>query len=381
MTGLVDRITAGLAGTPAPVPFLLGGCGSGRTSACLAVREHLGPSRAQYLDLERVVTTPERFLQGLVAQSPFVTASRDLPPVPSSPRAAFDEALKYIATARTREGEPATFLVDETLELRTFENFPGLRHAVAEFLQALDDSPNRFLLTTRYATRGQHAIDAAASRRVQAWPVVPLAVTAVRDTLAHGLSGIAADEAALGDLSRMVLALTAGRPMYVAAVAQQVQDMATQGAPDPISALAALLAPGGRIDTECRYRYEMRLQRARGYGALRAILAVLAEEEPLTLTTIATRMQRTPGSTKDYLTWLGDVDLLVFERKRYRFADPLLRVWVRLHGRSLPPTTDEVAAEVHRYVLEGAPLWEPGPVPAARVAPRADRSWGIIEID
>ena len=60
-----------------------------------------------------------------------------------------------------------------------------------------------------------------------------------------------------------------------------------------------------------------------------AILDILAEEEPLTLTEIALRLRRTPGSTKDYLSWLEDVDLIVSRQKRYSFADPMLRLWVR----------------------------------------------------
>ena len=84
----------------------------------------------------------------------------------------------------------------------------------------------------------------------------------------------------------------------------------------------------------CRFCYELRLHRARGYGALKAILDVLAEEEPLTLTEIALRLHRTPGSTKDYLSWLEDVDLIMSRQKRYSFTDPLLRLWVRLHCRA-----------------------------------------------
>ena len=87
--------------------------------------------------------------------------------------------------------------------------------------------------------------------------------------------------------------------------------MSSRGAADPVSALTALLSPAGTIATACRFSYELRLHRARGYGALKAILDVLAEEEPLTLTEIALRLRRTPGSTKDYLSWLEDVDLIV----------------------------------------------------------------------
>ena len=45
---------------------------------------------------------------------------------------------------------------------------------------------------------------------------------------------------------------------------------------DPVAALAALMAPTGRLAARCRESYEMRLQRARGYGALKAILGILA---------------------------------------------------------------------------------------------------------
>ena len=123
---------------------------------------------------------------------------------------------------------------------------------------------------------------------------------------------------------------------------------------DPVSALSALLAPGGTIAAACRFCYELRLHRARGYGALKAILDVLAEEESLTLTEIALRLQRTPGSTKDYLSWLEDVDLIVSRQKRYSFADPMLRLWVRLHCHATPPTEEDIAREVHAYVLRAA---------------------------
>jgi hypothetical protein len=148
---------------------------------------------------------------------------------------------------------------------------------------------------------------------------------------------------------------------------------------DPISALTALLTTDGALTAWCGYRYELRLHRARGYGALKAILEILAEEEPLTLTEIALNLRRTPGSTKDYLSWLEDVDLVVARQKRYSFADPMLRLWVRLHARPVPPGVDDVAREVQNYALTRLPQAAP-PMAAAGVA--GDRKpWGIIEID
>ena len=129
----------------------------------------------------------------------------------------------------------------------------------------------------------------------------------------------------------------------------------------------------------------MRLHRARGYGALKAILEILAQEEPLTLTEVAQRLRRTPGSTKDYLSWLEDVDLIVSQRKRYSFGDPLLRVWVRLYCRPSCPSDEEVAREVQSYALARLPQPEPAMVVAgggeSELADDDRKPWGIIEID
>ena len=109
------------------------------------------------------------------------------------------------------------------------------------------------------------------------------------------------------------------RCSYASAIGEMMTQMG-RGA-DPISALAALLSPDGALNHACRFCYELRQYRARGYGALKAILEILAAEEPLTLTEISIRLRRTPGSTKDYLSWLEDVDLVTSRQKRYSFAD------------------------------------------------------------
>ena len=43
----------------------------------------------------------------------------------------------WFSEAVTRDGGPVTFLIDEVLDLRTFENFPGLRHVQREFISRL----------------------------------------------------------------------------------------------------------------------------------------------------------------------------------------------------------------------------------------------------
>jgi hypothetical protein len=179
-------------------------------------------------------------------------------------------------------------------------------------------------------------------------------------------------------LSRTIQALSDGRAAYVRAISEATNTGNARTA-DPISALTALLTSDGTLATWCGYRYELRLHRARGYGALKAILEILGDEEPLTLTEIAQRLYRTPGSTKDYLSWLEDVDLVVSRQKRYSFTDPLLRLWVRLHCRPVPPSVDEVAREVQSYALARLPQPEPS-LAMAGAGPERKR-WGIVEID
>ena len=372
------------------IPVVLGGCGTGRTSLLLRLRDLIGRSSAHYVDVERIATTPERFLKSMRDASPFAAVQREqVDPVESGARGAFDASLALLDTARAAGDAPATFLLDEFLELRTFESFPGLRSVLRDLLGALASSGNRFVLTSRYTAR-THRLLRDASPQFEIIAVAPLTPAEIRATLLaapppRALSGSMEeeDDRARDELARLVHAISDGRPSYARMIADASANMAPRGTVDPVSALSALLAPPGTIAAACRFSYELRLHRARGYGALKAILDVLAEEEPLTLTEIALRLRRTPGSTKDYLSWLEDVDLITSRQKRYSFSDPMMRVWVRLHCRCKPPTEEEIAREVHAYVLTRLPHREPALALAG--APPAegerDKSWGIIEID
>ena len=373
--GLERRVVAALEATPPRIPVILGGCGTGRTTALHALVERLGHEDCQYIDVERAASTPERFFAAVTASSPFAPTSTD--DGPSSARDAFDHTLAHFARARGLD-RPAVFLLDEVLELRTFESFPGLRHVLRELLQALQESGNRFVLTSRYIARA-HRLLRDASGRFEVIHLPSLSSSEVNAML-PSMGETSADDREY--LSRTIQALTDGRASYVRAISDAAT-ASTGRVGDPISALTALLTSDGGLTTWCGYRYELRLHRARGYGALKAILEILAEDEPLTLTEIAQRLHRTPGSTKDYLSWLEDVDLVMSRQKRYSFSDPLLRLWVRLHCRPVPPSVDEVAREVQAYALSRLP--QPAQEPSLALAGTATGSerkrWGIVEID
>src|SRR5882672_5689996 len=380
LTGFDRRVLGALESAPSRIPVLLGGCGTGRTMLLQRLRERLGRGAAQYVNIERCATTPERFLQAVTTASPFPWQSAEHQP--ATAREAFDMLLVFLDTARAPGGEPCTFLLDEVLELRTFESFPGLRHVLRDLLEALAASANRFVLTTRYLARA-HRLLRDTTSRFEVIHIPALTSADVTDFLAPAFDGY--EQMPTDDrdyLGRAVQALTDGRAVYVRAIGDTMAHMG-RGA-DPVSALTALLSPDGALNHWCRFCYELRLHRARGYGALKAILDVLAEAEPLTLTEISHRLHRTPGSTKDYLSWLEDVDLVTSRQKRYSFTDPVLRLWVRLHCRPTPPSDEDVAGEVQQYALGRLPSAEAAPALAyagVEATPDERKSWGIIEID
>ncbi len=388
---LTRRLVAALDATPSRIPVLLGGCGSGRTTVLRQMHDRIGRTASQFIDVERTATTPERFLRAVTAASPFPGATSAGDAVAAGARSAFDAALALFGRPRAGTTEPATFLLDEFLELRTFESFPGLRRVLRELIDTLTSSPNRFVLTSRYTARALRLLRDQ-SARFEVIHIPALTAEDVLDVLglpasaAAGAGGPGIPGGSLGFddpgfTARTLHALAEGRPAYVGAVADELAAMRDHGGPgtsDAISALSALMAADGRISRLCQFSYELRLHRARGYGALKAILEILAEQEGLTLTEISQRLHRTPGSTKDYLSWLEDVDLVTSRQKRYSFTDALLRLWVRLHCRPTAPVEDEIAREIHRYALPRLPqASEPAYV---MVAAGGGKS-GIIEID
>ncbi len=179
-------------------------------------------------------------------------------------------------------------------------------------------------------------------------PALPLAEVSQMLADAPTTAGNAGSD--VDGLARLVAAVSGGRPSYARAIAGEL-NAGPSGAVgrDPMAILVSALGPRASLWAQCAFDYEMRLHRARGYGALKAILEILSEQEPLTLTDVSQRMGRTPGSTKDYLSWLEDVDLVAVHRKRYRFRDPLLRLWVRLHCQPTPPTGELIDREVREF--------------------------------
>jgi len=360
------------------IPVLLGGCGSGRTSVLLRLASLLGDGQAQYIDLAAAATTPERCLQSVVAATSPDTATGLKPP--AAARAAFDGLLAFLDSARAPSQGPKTFLFDEVLDIRTFESFPGLRHVQRELIDRLAASPNGFVLASRFTAR-THRLLRDADARFEVIHVSPFTADDVRSLARQNHAG----ETITSAHATAVAALSGERAACASILLSALLTQAVARR-RPVDALAIAMSPGGALAARCRESYEFRLHRARGYGALKAILGVLAEKDAITLTEISRRLHRTPGSTKDYLSWLEDVDLVRMQRKRYVFDDPLLRLYLRLYGHPTPPSPRAIATEVAQWadhcLPDDLPPQSSAPAVAGAATERGGSAQsGIIEID
>src|SRR5919197_4866823 len=240
-TSLARRVTAALDASPSRIPVVLGGCGSGRTTLLQQLRERIGRTSAQYVDVERTATTPERFLRAVTSISVFPVTDPAWAGTAGA-RAAFDATIGFLDRARTPSTGPATFLLDEFLELRTFESFPGLRRVLHDFADGVAVSDNRFVLTSRYIARTLRLLRDRSAR----FEVIHIPALTIEDTLdVLGLVGagerqsesqppgspasLQAQEAEY--LARTVLSLADGRPIDARAIADQLAVMREQSGP------------------------------------------------------------------------------------------------------------------------------------------------------
>jgi len=152
---------------------------------------------------------------------------------------------------------------------------------------------------------------------------------------------------ASADLLPLIHNLTNGHPFYITALCRRLMNLveavgrAMEEETVKQAFLVETLAPYGRIYEFCRYIYDLSLQKATGYGVLKAVLQILSTEEGLTTTQVARKLKVTPASTSDYLRWLREVDLITELEHRFYFRDPVLRFWVAntIRGIELDLTT------------------------------------------
>jgi hypothetical protein len=366
--GLADALRRRVESGP---PLLLTGPpGSGKTTLLLRLAERLGREgwSVVYLDLMGAASSPERFVLAALEALPAAAFGRHLPRatelrrMASAGRAhaagAVQSLFELWSALDAAGGRPVALLLDEATEIRSLAYFAGLREVDKPLARALLARPRGTLLATSFPTL---ALKLWPFETLEAGPLGEAAIAAGLDA-----AGVALDAGALA-------AASFGWPRYVSLIARSARPRE-----DVAAVWAREMAPGGALETACRATYEALLLRSRGYGMSKAALAAVAAEEGLNLTSLVSRIGRTPGAVRDYLQWLVGVDALRMVRKRYFYVDGVLARWVRLHARGVPPSGVELRAAADAIASRSAAA-EPASVestPVGRV-----RTDSLMEID
>jgi len=322
-TGLLEAVGRELESTPVLLLAAPRGGGKSHLLKRLFDEARSRGTPSALLQLEPVSGSPE-ILDSELSR----LAGPILGRVAASGTPAFDSLLRKLSQRRSN----ATLFLDDVTEIRTLSHYPGVEKPLDKFLAAVE-SGGRAVLTSRFSYwMARH------------FPELP--VRAIPRVSSAELMEAGASEAEL------IASASAGITVHAVCLAESLED----GADSIESALTRELSPGGRIEAECRATLSELLHRARGYGACKTVLHVLSDEEGLKLTEVARRVDRTPGSTRDYLRWLEEVDLIAVREKRYYFVDPVLRVWTRIYARGTPAGDDDIRREVGGYLEGLAPI-------------------------
>ena len=243
------------------------------------------------------------------------------------------QAFRFPRQAVTVLGKKFVLICDEFQEIRTLENYPNSRNVVALLRTELQSQSE-----VQYILAGS-AISVLSG--LLSNPDSPLFAQFTRISVepfdresTHELVNKLLTEPLEADLYPVLHSLTGGHPFYTTAVARRVSyliDVVQRPASTDVIKQAFLvetLSPGGRIYDFCQYVYDLSLQKAKGYGALKSVLQILSQEEGLTATEVARLLRVTSATASDYLRWLCEVDLVIEKDQAYYFRDPVLRFWV-----------------------------------------------------
>jgi AAA+ ATPase superfamily predicted ATPase len=234
--------------------------------------------------------------------------------------------------ARIRQ-RSLTLIFDEFQEIRTLTHYPNSQNVLALLCAEIQAQSGMFYILAGSAVSVLTDLLSNPNSPLFA-QFTRLPVEAFNRESAAMLARKLTNDQAPTDLLPLIHSLTNGHPFYITALCRRLMNM-VEVAQCPLNAdtvkqafLTETLAPHGRIYDFCRYVYDLSLQRAAGYGALKAVLQILATEDGLSASQIARKLRVTSGTANDYLRWLREVDLVSDREHAYYFRDPVLRFWV-----------------------------------------------------
>ena len=251
---------------------------------------------------------------------------------------AVDDLFGMIESAGKKCGFPPLITVDEVAEIAVLKSFPGQGDPLRRFLEL--SRAYKVVMSSAFPSR---VIEAAGRAEIllEHYTVPAMERLDVEETAA-GLS-VSLNAGQFDNVSR----ICCGSPAYLGAL---LKKMKTSGSKNPVDAALEELSPGGGLELLCRFSYEYLVQRSRGQGIVRQLLAVIASMQirsgRINLTSIAAELDRSLGVTKDYIKWLLAVDIIESREKEYRIKDDLLAAWIRLFKSGCEPSASDIEREI-----------------------------------
>jgi AAA+ ATPase superfamily predicted ATPase len=258
-------------------------------------------------------------------------------------RAAFHFPQQLVESSQSK----LILIFDEFQEIRTLTRFPDSQNILALLRSEMQSQSGILYLLAGSAISVLMGMlsdpESPLFAQFSRLPIEPFdreATGLLADRLTTGQAG--------ADLLPLIHNLAKGHPFYITAICRRLMNL-VEAVNRPMEAetvkqafLIETLVPYGRIYDFCRYVYDLSLQKAAGYGVLKAVLQILSTEEGLTTSQIARQLRVTPASASDYIRWLREVDLLTEREHRFYFRDPVLRFWVAntIRGIELGLTTE-----------------------------------------
>ncbi|MDI7246739.1 MAG: ATP-binding protein [Bacillota bacterium] len=247
-------------------------------------------------------------------------------------------------------------LLDEFQSIMTLANYPQTQHVIAVLRKHIEQQERcSWLVAGSAITTLEKLVVRHESPLFMQFSRITLAPFGFEDTWELGRK-------ILPDLDRPMAEelylLTFGHPFYITRVCEQAHRLRHLQEFPPSQELIRqaflleTLRPEGSIYSFCRYLYDLSLHQARGYGSLITVLEILAQEEGLTLSQIARKQHTSAASSRNYLHWLQEVDLVLEQDRRYYFRDPVLRYWLSQVSLGVE-VTEFTPVQTWQRLLEG----------------------------
>lgn len=252
------------------------------------------------------------------------------PPVPENEREVFGRILQFIDDFSREMNLRTAVVLDEFQNIVDLNKYKGFENGnLFGFLRGIISEQNHvWYLFTGSAVRIMFDIfgdkDAPFLGRVRLFNVSRFNMD---DTIQLVYKCI--DKPISSDAINFLFALTKGHPFYVVVIlgaADGISDNSFLISRDHIENAFIDELAHGALDIHCRYLFESSLEKSG--TLLKETLRVLSNT-PHTITELAKKIGRNPGSITDTIKKLTYLDLIEKSQKRYQIIDSILACWIR----------------------------------------------------